>query len=292
MEQEELTIVKANKVIEASYKLSLHEQRVLLACINQIDSKGNLTIDDGFEIKATDINVLWDLNNVELAYDALALAVKNLYVREVDIDDYYDPVNPHIKKLKTRWITSIAYTDQASVIVYFEKKMLRYLSELKDKFTEYKIENVRKFKSVYSIRLYELLLQWAKIGNRELEVDWLKSVLQVEDKYTRVTDLYNWIIKPSVAEINKHSNIRVECTKRKAGRVITHFCFSIKKVEEKPKTSKVTPINKPKANQQPPDNAVVLAEHQALSAKPEPTKKAIDPATKQKIAGARAAIKR
>jgi hypothetical protein len=46
-----LTVVKSNKVVEASYMLSLAEQRGLLACIAQIDSTAVLTEEYRFEVR-------------------------------------------------------------------------------------------------------------------------------------------------------------------------------------------------------------------------------------------------
>ncbi len=37
-----LTIYKSNQIIEASYRLSLNEQRVILACISQVNSAEKL----------------------------------------------------------------------------------------------------------------------------------------------------------------------------------------------------------------------------------------------------------
>lgn len=37
-----LVIYKSNDIIEASYRLSLNEQRIVLACIGQINSKESL----------------------------------------------------------------------------------------------------------------------------------------------------------------------------------------------------------------------------------------------------------
>lgn len=43
-------IVKSNKLIEASYRLTLNEQRVLLAGISQIDSRNSLEENMTFEV--------------------------------------------------------------------------------------------------------------------------------------------------------------------------------------------------------------------------------------------------
>ena len=85
--------------------------------------------------------------------------------------------------------------------------------------------HVARFESVYSIRLYELLVQWSSAGEREIEVEWLKKQFQVEDKYDRLGNLKKRVIDPAVAEINEHSNIWVKYGQRKSGRTITHFQF-------------------------------------------------------------------
>ena len=53
-----LTVVKSNKVVEASYMLSLAEQRVLLCCIAQIDSTAALSENYRFEVTAAGISDL------------------------------------------------------------------------------------------------------------------------------------------------------------------------------------------------------------------------------------------
>ena len=103
--------------------------------------------------------------------------------------------------------------------------MIPYLSQLSKEFTQYKLKHVARFESVYSIRLYELLVQWNTFGEREIEVEWLKRQFQVEKKYDRVVDLKKRVIDPAVDEINQHSNFWVKYGQRKSGRTITHFQF-------------------------------------------------------------------
>ncbi|MBS3953189.1 MAG: replication initiation protein, partial [Methylomicrobium sp.] len=109
-----------------------------------------------------------------------------------------------------------------------------YLSQLSQKFTAYKLKYVAQFKSSYSIRLYEILVQWASVGLREVEVDWLREIFQVQDKYKTIKDFKKYIIDPSVADINDHSNLWVKYGQRKSGRIITHFQFQFG-LKDKPK---------------------------------------------------------
>ena len=47
--KDNLMVYKANQVVEASYKLTLNEQRVVLACIAQVHSREALLTTDEFE---------------------------------------------------------------------------------------------------------------------------------------------------------------------------------------------------------------------------------------------------
>lgn len=220
-----LTVVKSNKVVEASYMLTLAEQRVLLACIAQIDSKAVLSEQTRFEISAGEIVDLAGLDNFSNAYRDLKKAAEKLYERSVIIDDP-DPDNPQITQRKTRWISSIDYVPgEGKLVLSFSFGIIPYLSQLSKEFTQYKLKHVARFESIYSIRLYELLVQWSTAGQREIEVEWLKKQFQVGDKYDRLGDLKKRVIDPAVAEINEHSNLWVKYGQRKVGRTVTHFQF-------------------------------------------------------------------
>lgn len=205
--------------------LSLSEQRVLLACIAQIDSRSELTESYRFEITASGMADLAGLDSLSNAYRDLKKSAEKLYERSVIIDDP-DPANPQIAQRKTRWISSIDYVPgEGKLVLSFSFGIIPYLSQLSREFTQYKLKHVAKFESVYSIRLYELLVQWSSAGEREIEVEWLKNQFQVDDKYSRLTDLKKRVIEPAVAEINEHSNFWVSYGQRKSGRTVTHFQF-------------------------------------------------------------------
>lgn len=216
MTNDHLVVVKDNKIIEASYTLSLSEQRVLLACISQIDSKSSLQPDNKFHVVASEIVDLMGLDRSN-AYRDMKSAVEKLYNRSIKIDG---------EDSEMRWIYRKEYVkNEGQITLYFSPEIIPYLSQLSEKFTAYKLKYVTQFKSSYSIRLYEILVQWASTGEREVKVDWLREIFQVEDKYKTIKDFKKYIIDPSVADINDHSNIWVKYGQRKSGRTITHFQF-------------------------------------------------------------------
>ena len=230
MNRRHLTVYKSNQVIEAGYKLSLNEQRVILACIAQVRSSEQLMITDEFELSAKDFAQLFSVSEAR-AYHALIDVVESLFNRYVVVDRPY-PERPRSKKLKMRWISSIEYlTDEGKISLCFSKKMLPYLSELKGQFTKYELQHIGNMTSVYGIRLYELLMQWRTTGHREIEIAWLKKQFEIEDKYGAIKDLKKYVIVPAIKDINTYSDYHVEWTQRKTGRSVTHFTFVFSKKE-------------------------------------------------------------
>jgi plasmid replication initiation protein len=233
MNANKLTVCKANKLIEATYRMSLNEKRVINACIAQIDSTAPLTTQDKFELSAKDFAKLFGISE-KRAYTDLQDIAKTLYERSLTIHNP-DPAQPKLKKLVTRWISSIGYVpDDGKISLRFAQDILPYLSELKEQFTKYELTQISGMTCIYAYRLYELLMQWKSTGKREIEIEWLKEHLELEDGYNAMCDFKKRVIDPAVKDINEHSSYQVRWEQRKTGRKVTHliFTFSEKKSPE------------------------------------------------------------
>jgi plasmid replication initiation protein len=62
----------------------------------------------------------------------------------------------------------------------FHSDLKPFLLELKQRYLVYDIRNILSLTSIYSVRLFELLKQYQKIGKRRFELDELKSLLSIE----------------------------------------------------------------------------------------------------------------
>ena len=236
MNKKNLTVYKSNQVIEAGYKLSLNEQRVVLACIAQVNSQEALLTTDEFELSAKDFASLFSISE-DRAYHALVEVAENLFNRYVVVDNP-DPRRPKIKRLKMRWISAIRYlTDEGKISLSFAQNMLPYLSELKGQFTRYQLKHIGNMSSIYAIRLYELLMQWKTTGIREIDIQWLKKQFQIENNYKSIKDLKKYVLEPAIKDINTHSDYHVTWTQRKTGRNVTHLLFTF--AEKQPTEPKV-----------------------------------------------------
>lgn len=230
MSDKKLVVYKANQVVEAGYRLSLNELRVVLACIGQVRSKEELLVTDEFELSAKDFAEFFSVSN-DRAYHALLEVTDSLFNRYMVVDNPYSD-RPRVKRLKMRWISSIEYlTEEGKISLCFSQKILPFLSNLKGSFTKYDIEHIGNMTCVYAIRLYELLMQWKTTGKREIEIAWLKKQFEIEELYPDMADFKKRVIDPAVKDINTHSNYNVTWTQRKTGRAVTHLIFEF---SEKP----------------------------------------------------------
>lgn len=280
MNTNKLTVYKANEVIEAGYKISLNEQRVVLACIGQIESKKALLVTDEFELTAKDFAAIFDVTE-KRAYQALIEVTENLFNRYIVINKPY-PNKPNIDKLKTRWISSIAYNKtEGKITLRFAYDILHYLSSLEGCFTKYELKHIGKMTCIYAIRLYELLMQWRTIGKREVSIEWLKEQFELDESYNRMYDLKKRVIEPAVKDINAHSNFSVAWEQRKTGRTVTHLIFTFAEKTPEPKTKANSDPAKPKVKGKM-INGVVESELKAKAQRGESEKAAIERIKREK----------
>jgi plasmid replication initiation protein len=232
-------VVKSNRLVEASYRLGLNEQRNILyaICRCREEQKG-LFPDLPVTITADAFMKQFPSVDKSNVYGQLKEAMNALYNRSVTIHDT-DPTTKKARVRETRWISEKAYIDGAGhVQIVFTPEVIKYITRLEVEFTSYQLEKVGHMTSAHAVRIYELLTQHRDIGTRTLNLAWLRDVLQIEPgEYKLTANFINRIIEPSVDQINKHSDITVGYKPKKTGRAITDFVFKIRDKERKAKAT-------------------------------------------------------
>ena len=232
-------VVKSNRLIEASYRLGLNEQRIILyaICRCREEQKG-LFPDLPVTITADSFVKQFPSVDKSNVYGQLKEAMNALYSRSVTIHDT-DPATKKARVRETRWISEKAYIDGAGhVQIVFTPEVIKYITRLEVEFTSYQLEKVGHMTSAHAVRIYELLAQQRDIGTRTLNLAWLRDALQIEaGEYKLTANFINRIIEPSVDQINKHSDITVSYKPKKTGRAITDFVFKVRDKERKAKAT-------------------------------------------------------
>lgn len=227
-------IYKSNALIEASYRLSVYEQRILLGCIAQVRRDAPLTDQQLYVVSAQQIA---DMTGTQLgtAYQNLKAAAERLYRREVTLREAPNG-NGRAKVRLTRWVQTVEYREaEGMVALRFGTDMVPYLSQLTEQFTRYALADVAHMDSAHAIRLYELLCQWRDAGEREVSIEWLRDAFQLDGKYPAIKDFKRWVIEPAVKQVNEHSPMWVKWSQRKTGRRVSHLLFNFgEKPSEKP----------------------------------------------------------
>lgn len=229
-----IVIKKSNDLIEARYRLTLGEQRLVLLLASQI---GKDDKDFSFyEIKISSFAEMFDLKTDKSLYEKVEkiaddLLGKKLYLKN-DSKNFEGTV----------WLSYVKYIRGSGTIkVRFDDCLKPYLLQLKHSingFTQYKLHTVLNFKSSYSIRLYELLKMevWKaeKAQKNQFEknftLDEYRQTLGIDKKaYPVFADFRRWTIDPPVKEISEQTELNIYETKYiKTGRKITGVTFVVK----------------------------------------------------------------
>lgn len=216
-------MVKSNQVIEASYRLSVIEQRVVLSAIAKIPKRVEVSDNEIYTVSVQDLKGLGI--HEKTAYRDLKDAVNRLYERSISLDDG--------KLTKIRWVQRVDFSDSKSEIaIRFSKDILPFISNVKANFTQYLLSEVSRMQSAYSIRLYEMLHQYKSRGERSITIDDLRTMLDIGQRYKTTGNLMAWVVEPAVKEINELTELNITVSAKKTGRKYSHLEFIIK---QKPK---------------------------------------------------------
>jgi len=226
MQKDRQLVVKSNHIIEASYRMSVAEQRVILSAISQVRrDHPKITDEVMYSVTAADLADLCG-TDPKTAYRDLQNAAERLQTRRVTLILEPDGVTIRTKRRSTIcWVQRIDYIVQEGRIeLRFGKDILPYLTGLQREFTRYALSDVAKMTSAHGIRLYELLVQWPE-GHRVVALDELRRWLQLEDSYPSIKDFKRWVLDPATQQINEHSPLMLIWSQRKTGRKVTHLEF-------------------------------------------------------------------
>lgn len=225
-------IYKSNALIEASYALTLNEQRLLLACISQIESGKPLTENRPFFLSVEQARDLFYSNSDrDHAYRDLNAACDRLFEREITLRNEDEPD----QRLRTRFVQSVKFNDKKQEVqLRFAYDILPYISQLKDNFTRYRVENMVQLTSTHAIRVYELIVMWhgQNQSYKEIEIADFKDMLGLGLKYKQTRDLSERVLNPAIEQINAHTDYSLEISMRKIGRAFTHIQLRFNRKEE------------------------------------------------------------
>jgi plasmid replication initiation protein len=212
-------VTKSNALIEANYKLSTLEQKIILYLISQIHKD-----DDDFKMYKLPIQEFSELLGYRGSpkYTELREITKNLMRKVLEIRE-----GQKLKQMS--WVSYVEYDAHSGYVsLAFDPRLKPYLLQLKREFTTYRLKNVMELKSSYSIRMYELLKRWQYMGEVVIQLDDLRMMVGVGDKYSEYHNFKKRVLTPANKEISEKTDITFVYKEIREKRKVVALRFQIK----------------------------------------------------------------
>lgn len=211
-------IIQSNRLIEAHYQLTIAEQRLIFAMISMIE-----TTDEDFKsykIRLIDLAELWDITQ-DVVYREAKKITARLMKRLLQITESDGTL------IQLHWIC-LSVHKPGYIILQFHPLLKPYLLQLKGAFTKCNLYMLNQFQSIHTVRIYQLLKQYEKIGRRTFLIDDLKEILGIEKtQYKVFTDFRKRVLNQARKELDMRGDITFDLEGIERGRKVEEITFNI-----------------------------------------------------------------
>ena len=233
----EVMVYQANPLVEARRDFSLIEARIFYLGLRDVVPR------------LTEKLKIWGREKASSDFPTTVLSTKEL-VQMFGSHQYYSTLKGISKDLARKVVEikedvedgeegyslcpvfhKLTYSKSKGLILKFSPEMIPFLLDLANRpFTKLPFEQVIALHSPYSIRLFELLLQYqnTKTHERKLAVEELRYCLGVpDDTYSTMDNFKRRVLESSIRDINENTKFKVEYENVKEGRKIVAFNFKL-----------------------------------------------------------------
>ena len=214
-------VVKSNDFVGARYDWTMLQQRMVLALIAQLRPN-----EEAFSMQRLEIREFLEAGDLKgnSYYERVREAAQQLLDQKI-----------YVRESSTRFagynlLSYVGFDEKNGgyIDAKFTPEMRPYLLQLKRRFTKYELRDVFRFQSPYSVRVYELAVQFADIGHRTVLVEDLRGMLMLEDKYPRFSDFKRRVLDQAIQEIVRCTDLMVSYEVERKGRSAHSVRFSIR----------------------------------------------------------------
>jgi len=219
-------IIQSYILTTAKYDFSAYEKRILyrLVELNQYILEGK-KLGEGCKIDTT-------------LFGNKEYTIPIKFFLKDDKDDNYKEVKKALNRLKKKEITYEDNDVWASLTIIAFPKIVKYsdtvtftvdsmihnaLLNFSKGYRKYELTTAMKFESIYAMRFYELMS-----GQKQpitYNIENLKEMFQIQDKYERANDFKKYVLDIAVRELDKYSPYTFTYKMNKTGRSFTSVTF-------------------------------------------------------------------
>lgn len=212
-------VVAANDIMFGIQDMTLQEARILRLLITQIakEDKDLKT----YICRIQDFAVFFDIPSDNLYRD-----IKDICKRMLKSVVEVSTGNPKQPWKMFHWIQTAEYDGNGNLTLKLSAEISHFVLELNEWFTKYTLQNIVSLKSIYSIRLYEILKCQDGICRNEeyyheFSIDKLRYLFACENKYNTTAEFLRNTVTNSIKEINQKTDISLSCENIKTCKKIT-----------------------------------------------------------------------
>ena len=223
-------VTQSNEIIKGKQSLSLNAAKLLRSAIMQ--TKPNDTELKPYVLTVPELAKLLNVTRQDIHKKILEITQEitksPLCIKEENGD-------------KTRWVlipwVSICkYDPEIGILIKLNEQLKPLLLNLisQGNYTQYTLDSILTMKSVYAIRIFELLRE--KIKSKtipqngilvELTIDEIRTACDCIDKLKSFTSFREKVIEKAISEINEKTTYIVKYADIKQGRSINAFLFNV-----------------------------------------------------------------
>ena len=210
---QEQTIRISNQLVRATHSFTLSEKRLLMLAVSKV-TEGN--INEPIHISTAEYSDTYNVDS-RSAHRTMVQAESGLWGREFVLDGY-------IK----RWVTDkrVRGSGDWDVAIRIHEDLKPHISELKACYTQYLLKRASDFKSVYTWRIFELIMQFRATGLLRIKLSEFSESVDYPESYKKDFGVVRQkVIAPALKAI-KDAGLPVVMNAVKKGRSVHMLEFT------------------------------------------------------------------
>lgn len=225
-------VCKSNELIEAQFDLSASAQKVNAVLVSQINPRGKIL--PRFDLSVTEYAKLVGISP-QAAYksiDAITTELKKLVVNLRDRGSK--------SFIKLSMFRECRYDDEQKRVWFeFESRLDAHLRDFAGTFTSYQVEQIKKLKSRYAIRMYEILRKAHPLKTKKnystypVSIEDLRLMLGIfDDRYSNYSDFRKSVLNKVKETFEQDTDLKFKYEGIRKGRKIGLVKFTIQHNEK------------------------------------------------------------
>lgn len=228
----ELYVNMSNELVRSAHGLTLGEKRLLMLAVARLDSVGSASPENMVtRIDVSDFAKEFDVTP-QTAYEEVKSAAEQLMNRYIRF--FHKDKDGALIETRMQWVGEANYKQSEGwVEIAFWHRLSPMLFELKEQFTSYKLSRAGGLRSVYSWRLFELLMQYKTTGKLKISVDDFANAMDAPETYRKdFGAMKRRVLEPAVKEIKEKDGLNAMWQPVKAGRKVKELIFTFPREQQ------------------------------------------------------------